>query len=203
MTPTPSSALAVDGAGFAGDPRADFAHSTDLELVRLARVERGAFTELYRRHYPAVGAYLWRRTADAHATEDLLAETFLAALQGLDRLRERDVPPRFWLLRIATNLLHKRWRDGAVRATVAEIEPPEHSDGSDATSALVLEEDQLRAQRAMRALDSDQQSVLALYYVEGLALGEIALVLDCKVGTIKSRLSRAREALAVELARRH
>lgn len=202
MTPPLSTALAAHGAGFPADGRAEFARSSDLELVRRARAERAAFTELYRRHYPAVGSYLWRRTGDAHATEDLLAETFLAALQGLDRLREREVEPRFWLLRIATNLLHKRWRDGAVRATATELEPDVHVSHADATNALVIEEDQARAQRALRALAPDQQSVLALHYVEGLALGDIALVLDCKVGTVKSRLSRARQALAIELARR-
>lgn len=202
MLPPTSSALTLDSEGFAEDAARASDREPDHELARRSRVEPGAFAELYRRHYPTVGSYLWRRTGDAHATEDLLAEVFLAALRGIDRARDERVAVRFWLLRIATNLLNKRWRDGALRSTANELELDTHTNGKDATSELQAEEEVRRARRALHSLDPEQQSVLALYYVEGLAIAEIAIVLDCKVGTVKSRLSRAREALAIQLARR-
>ena len=57
------------------------------ELVRRARSERGAFGELYRRHYDAIGAYLYRRIGCRHAAEDLLSEVFLSAMSAMPRFR--------------------------------------------------------------------------------------------------------------------
>ena len=81
--------------------------ASEREAVARAQRDPRAFAALYRAHYDAIGGYLYRRTGDAHATEDLLSEVFLKALQSLSRYRSRGVPFRFWLLRIATNAANR------------------------------------------------------------------------------------------------
>ncbi len=69
------------------------------------------------------------------------------------------------------------------------------------TAAHELDDERARVQRCLRAIAPRFQSVLALHYVEGLSVDEVARTLRCRPGTVKSRLARGRAALAAELAR--
>ena len=169
----------------------------DAALVERARHDPEAFAQLYRLHYRSIALYLWRRTADVHATEDLLSEVFLAALSSLGRYANQGIPFRHWLYRIATNAAN-RWTRARRRACVdldaasgvasAERDPPD--------------EEQRLAMTALAALSPKLQSVAILHYLEDLSVDEIASILGCRSGTVKSRLSRARDALRKALERR-
>ena len=170
------------------------------EAAALAHAQKGdaaAFGRLYRAHYPTVIGCLHRRTGDPHAAEDLAAETFLSAFKAIPRYRVTEVPLRIWLLRIATNAANK-WCAERQRLRLARVPVrPLESDPA-ADHEAVLEE----AQAALLALSAEHQAVLSLHYLESLSLDEVASVLGCKVGTVKSRLARARDAMRDELERR-
>lgn len=184
-----------------GSPRPvpDAAEAYDeAALIRRAQGgDEAAFARLYRAHYAAVVGCLYRRTGDAHAAEDLAADTFLSALKGIGKYRVTDVPLRMWLLRIATNAAN-RWAKARQRLGLVRIAGAEGEAGSEADRRAAMEE----AQAALLSLRPEHQAVLSLHYLESLGVEEVAAVLGCRIGTVKSRLARAREALRRELERR-
>ena len=80
----------------------------ECDLIERAKRDPDAFAALYQRHLPMLLDHVFRRTGDVHATEDLVADAFLIVLRSLSAYRYRGVPLRFWLLRIATNVVN-RW----------------------------------------------------------------------------------------------
>lgn len=169
-------------------------------LIAQARSDHDAFTTIYRRHYRLLMDHVYRRTGDVHATEDIVADVFLTALRTLPRYRYRGVPVRFWLLRIATNAVN-HWARRLRRHPTVVLEPdqlsPADVDGSRDSAA-----DLQRTRQALLSLPPKFQTVLSLHYFESLSVVEIAAVIGCRAGTVKSRLARAREALREKLTPR-
>jgi len=177
---------------------------SDRTLVTRAQRDAAAFAEIYRRNCHAIAGYILRRIGDRHATDDLVAEVFLAAMRALPRYRYRGVPLRAWLYRIATNTVNRWAKRNPWRNTVSlglDREPHE-SPAAASPSGEDVAGHAARARRAMLSLSLKHQSVLALHYLEDLSLEEVAVVLGCRVGTVKSRLSRARDALRERLLER-
>ncbi|MCC6677383.1 MAG: RNA polymerase sigma factor [Phycisphaerales bacterium] len=178
----------------------DAAWNPDMEaqIVARAKAEPRAFAAIYRAYYPGVVRYLFRRLGDEHTAEDLAAETFIRAMRSIGRYESRGLPLKSWLLRIATNEAHRWARRNGRRAGVTGPAPEEATAPQARADA-----DRLRVvQQAFLALPAKWQDVLALHHLEHLGVEQVALVLDCRAGTVKSRLSRAREALRRELERR-
>ncbi|MBN2446560.1 MAG: RNA polymerase sigma factor [Phycisphaerae bacterium] len=163
-------------------------------LIERAANDREAFATLYRQHYPLLCNHVYRRTGDRHATEDLVSEVFLAALRALPRYRYRGVPLKFWLLRIATNLVN-RWARRRVRLATVPLPANQVGDPGPAPASKSGEHDVEHARDALLKLSPQHQAALALHYFEGLAVKDVAIVMGCRVGTVKSRLARARDAL--------
>jgi RNA polymerase sigma-70 factor (ECF subfamily) len=179
---------------------------SEQALIARARRDAAAFAEIYRRHAHAITGYVYRRCGDAHAADDLVAEVFLAAMRALPRYRDRGVPLRAWLYRIATNTVNRwarrnTWRQ-RVRLGLERHQGEARAGESDPSERSQDTADVELARRALLSLSPHHQSVLALHYLEGLPVEEVALVLGCRVGTVKSRLSRAREALRKSLEER-
>ncbi|HUU82546.1 MAG TPA: RNA polymerase sigma factor [Phycisphaerae bacterium] len=169
-------------------------------LVERAKYDSQAFGQLYRRYYPVVAGYVYRRVGDRHATEDLVAEVFLTALRYLPRYRHRGVPVRAWFYRIASNTVN-RWARRQSRN-------PLWKSNGDALAGTPAQSDPApdgraeRARRALLSLSPKYQTVLALHYLERMTVDEVARALGCRAGTVKSRLSRGREALREKLQQR-
>ena len=152
------------------------------------------FHALFDAQYAPVYRYLAHRLGDPAAAEDLAAETFLRAYAA--RASFRPGSPRAWLFTIATNLLrdHARGagRRDAALAAWAGREPaagePEY-ELPDAQLAL-----------ALAALRVEEREALLLFAWAELSYEEIATVTGVAVGTVRSRLARARARLAAELA---
>ena len=157
-------------------------------IIARAKADPRVFSEIYQTHYRAVAACIYRRVGDVHTSEDLAAEVFIAAFRALRRFRPGAVPIRHWLLKIATNAVHRwgrrqrraAWLPGLVRG---EPSGAGETDGADALAACV------------RKLPAAQQAVIGLHYFEGLSVEEVAAALGCSPGTVKSRLARARAKL--------
>ena len=176
--------------------RIDADPDPDVRLALLARDDPSAFSPIYRRHYTTIVGYLYRRLGDSHVAEDLAADTFIAALNGLHRYRPTGAPFRAWLLRIATNLANNHVRTTARRRCgLRSIERWQRDHADDLAEHEV-------ARSALLDLSPNHQAVLSLHHVEGLSVEETAAVLGCRPGTVKSRLSRARDALRQALKER-
>ncbi len=167
----------------------------ERHLVEKARHDPEAFAELYRRHGPAVSRYLRRRIGDPETVQDLVAETFKTAWQTIARYRWRGLPIRAWLFRLATTAV-TRWlrQERRHASTPWNEEPAAPSDDPDGQRDV--------ARAALLSLPLAWQTVLSLHYLEGWSVDEVARILGCRPGTVKSRLSRGREAMRQELARK-
>lgn len=168
------------------------------DLVERAKSDRDAFSQLYRLHYRAIARYLYRRTGDAHVTEDLVSDVFFTALRTLHRFEQRGLPFRSWLYRIATNAVNnwarRKRRELRRRIVVAQREQEKIS-APDAFDS----EGRPELLRVLQSLSPKHQTVLSLHHLEGLSIEQIALVIGRSPGTIKSRLSRARKAMRKNL----
>jgi RNA polymerase sigma-70 factor, ECF subfamily len=163
------------------------------ELVAAAKEGEGeAFLRLVEVHQGQVRAFLRGLTGDRELAEDAAQETFLQAWQGLGGLRQED---RFssWLYTIArrTALKHLRQRSWAI--ALDDAPPMEDRRAPDP----VLRQD---LDAALALLDPEQRAAFLLVPVFGLEYQEAAEVLGCPIGTVASRVARARVRLAAALA---
>lgn len=163
-------------------------------LIARAQADRNAFGDLYRLHHAVIARYIHRRVGDAHLTEDLVADVFVIAMQSIKRYRQRGVPFRAWLYRVASNRVNRwarRERRKQMQSTNGEVGQLENQDAEQLDQELARE----RARRALLRLPPKYQAVLALHYLEGMPVSDVATTLGCRVGTVKSRLSRGRDQM--------
>jgi RNA polymerase sigma factor (sigma-70 family) len=172
--------------------------ATDAELwQRAVDGEPEAFGVLFERHAKPVYNYLFRRTADWALAEDLTSAVFLEAWRRRRDVRlERDLALP-WLLGVATNVLRNRrrsqWR---YRAALARIPREQGADFADDADGRLDDERRMRVVlRSLGKLPKREQDVVALCAWADLSYEEAAAALGIPVGTVRSRLSRARAQL--------
>lgn len=186
------------------EPAADLTNAQLMARVRTG--DRWAFAELVERHKDGLVAYLNRLSGSRDRAEDLAQEAFLRLYNAAGRYRERGQLTAF-LYRIATNLLRteerRERRQRRLTATFAggELPSPGSATGGEGVQDRLLRRE-LKAQltRAVAALPLRYRAPLVLAEVEGWPLKEIARLLGCREGTVKSRLFRARRQLRERLA---
>lgn len=174
----------------------------DRERVRLAQQgDQAAYGAVVRQHQDRIYRHLLHLTGSREDALELAQEVFIKAWEALPQWRP-DAQFHTWLYRIASNLA----LDVLRRRKVVQFVPLE--DDWDAPSHAPGPEAQLDARQRLRALDAamarlnpQQREVVLLREVEGLSYDEIAVVLDVDEGTVKSRLARARAALAADYDR--
>ena len=157
---------------------------------------------LFDRHAPHIYRYLARR-ADRQVADDLVAETFLAAFAKRDRYDLGHADARPWLYGIATNLVGQHRRDQArqyrvSQASAAEPEVPGHAEQVAADVTAQAMRPLLDA--ALAALPAGDRDVLLLIAFEQLTYQEVSRALGIPVGTVRSRLHRARTTVRQVLA---
>ncbi len=155
------------------------------------------FAGLFDEHAPGLHRYLSRRVGAA--ADDLVAETFLAALAGRDGYDRTKADPRAWLYGIATNLLRRHHRQElrglAATARACAGDPP-GSDPGDVVPDRVDARNRVgRLASGIADLSPDDRDVLLLTAWAGLASTDVAQVLGVPVGTVRSRLHRVRRQL--------
>jgi RNA polymerase sigma factor (sigma-70 family) len=167
---------------------------TDGELITRSVDDPEQFAGLFDRHAAAVHRYLGRRVGEL--AEDLLSETFLIAFRRRSAYRAEHVEVRPWLLGIATNVVRgherterRRYRLLARAATSPEENGPDPADSGDRLDAQALRGPLAAALAALKRPDRD---ALLLFAWGDLGYEEIAAVLGVPVGTVRSRLHRAR-----------
>lgn len=168
----------------------------ECDLIERAKHDRQAFGVLYERYRPMLLDHVYRRTGDVHATEDVVADVFMIVMRTLPRYRCRGVPLRFWMLRIATNVV-KRWARRERRRAAAALDADHLADIAAPSTPGDMRDG--RFTKALLTLPPRYQAVLSLYHLDGLSVKETAAVIGCREGTVRSRLTRARDALRVKL----
>lgn len=170
------------------------------ELRRRVRAgEREAFAELYEECAPQVHRHALRLTGDRSAAEDIMSETFLTAWRRRETVTEEGGPLLPWLLGIATHKCENA-RRGARRRIAFLARGPRPDVVPDFAPETVDRLDDTRRLRAVQdalgRLRRHEREVLSLCVWSGLDYEQAAQALGVPVGTVRSRLSRARKRLA-------
>jgi len=173
---------------------------TDLQLLAAwGEGDRSAGDQLFNRHFDSLYGFFCRKVPSRQLADDLIQTTFLACVEGRDSFR-RQSSFRTYLFAVARNKLLNHWRGhgthGVVDFTVSSL----HELGPSPRSQLAASEEQRLLLEALRRIPVDLQIAIELYYWEGMSGPELAEVLDIPEGTVRSRLRRARDALATRLA---
>ena len=175
--------------------------ASDRDLIERCQAGHdSAFEDLVRRHQGRAVNVAWQLLGNREDALEVAQDAFVRVYRTLDGFRG-DCEFTTWLYRIVVNLAHNKhrwWRrrgraqtetlDGD-RQFAAPTVPPD--------AAAVQNEFSRRLSEKIAALPVSFRDILVLRNVEGLSYEEIAAVLECSLGTVKSRIARAREALRV------
>jgi RNA polymerase sigma factor (sigma-70 family) len=158
---------------------------------------RRSFEEVVLPHLDAAFNYARWLTKNEADAEDVVQDAYVRALRFFSSLRGEDA--RAWLLTIVRNTWCGRFprRAGSPMMTVADEEADNRPDASlDPEAQLIQQQTVKRVRRALETLPTDFREVLVLRELEGLSYKEIAAIVGIPLGTVMSRLARARERMA-------
>ncbi|MHA4949600.1 RNA polymerase sigma factor [Micromonospora sp. SD19] len=167
--------------------------------ARVRAGDPGAFAELFDAYARSVYNHAFRLTADWATAEDVMAATYLQAWRSRERVTEEGGSLRPWLLGVATNEArnhtrsNRRYRRVAAALIAADLTVPDHAD--EVAGRLDDRRRIAAALDALARLRRPEREVLTLCLWEGLDYESAAEALGVPVGTVRSRLSRARARL--------
>ena len=201
MTPTPPPAAPVPASA-----------DTDLILVeRAVAGDQRAFELLVMKYQRRIERLIGRMVRDVDLVEDIAQETFIRAYRALAQFRG-EAQFYTWLYRIAVNTAKKALVDMKRNPLVSES-ALRSSDDEDETSGveneltsaetpetvLAAKEIAAAVNAAMEALPEELRQAVTLREIEGLSYEEIAEVMNCPIGTVRSRIFRARDAISAKV----
>lgn len=184
-------------ASFARPLRGRSVTRNDGHLTDLALAARGGDPAAFEQFVQATHADVWRFVAhlssDLHGADDLTQETYLRVITGLPRFAGRS-SARTWLLSIARRVVIDRYRTASVRPRIvdgpedwqvtAERSQPSTGPGFDEGVALL---------ELIEMLEPQRRDAFVLTQIQGLPYAEAATTVGCPIGTVRSRVARARE----------
>ncbi len=186
--------------------------ATDEDLVREAKDGRlEAFDELVIRYQDRIYHLIRRSVGDEQDSRELTQEAFMKAFRNLRRFRE-EAAFSTWLYRIAINLSTSKRRsyiyqrkvgkvslDATLRTRSGEVRPEPEDSSCEPTEMYRRREIQTRIQSAIDELEDSPRQMVILRDLEGMSYEEIADLLEIPIGTVRSRLHRARLDLREKL----
>ena len=170
---------------------------SDTALLAVARRRPEEFAAIFDRYFDQIYRFAAHRL-DVDAADDIAAETFIRAFAARERVYTVEDSARSWLFAIANNLIRDEWKrrrhhgaaDDAYGRQAYGVQGS-HNDGEEPPDPELV--------RALGALREDEHQVLALYAWADLTYEEIAAAVGSPIGTVRSRLSRARSRLKLAL----
>lgn len=188
--------------------------SADADALLVARAKRGetaAFEMLVVKYQRRIERLISRMVRDTDLVQDIAQESFIRAYRALPQFRGESAFYT-WLYRIAVNtakkaLVEKKRDPLVLESALASPEDGEEpsrvenelSDGETPEAVLASKEVAATVNAAIDALSEDLRQAIVLREIEGLSYEEIADVMNCPIGTVRSRIFRAREAIASKL----
>lgn len=180
----------------------------DLLIERIKEGDMGAYNDMVTRYYDRIFARVSQLLKNKQDAEEVTQDAFIRAHRGLENFRG-DASFSTWLYQIATNLAHNRYwywfrrkRDQSISLdhplsddgdlTLENVMPCQ---GENPAEATVTQEFVDRVSECMGDLNEKHKEILILRNVRNLTYDEIAQQLEISVGTVKSRIARARESL--------
>ncbi|MBI1883812.1 MAG: sigma-70 family RNA polymerase sigma factor [Chlamydiae bacterium] len=172
-------------------------------ILKAQKGDRASFEELILRFQEEAYAMALKTLGDPDEARDIVQEAFLQAYQSIRKFRQKA---RFstWLIGIVINLCHRQHRKWAQRRKyiVGSLNEPLEEKGElidkivdpspTSMEEAVHREAMRKVMRALRTLDRPSRTAMFLRDVKGMSYDEIARTLGCRIGTVKSRLNRAR-----------
>jgi RNA polymerase sigma factor (sigma-70 family) len=173
----------------------------DAEVLRRSIRSPEAFEEIFRRHHPALLRFARQRVGH-DAGEEIAARTLVVAFERRASFDGRSPSARAWLFGIASNLIRHHVRDERVHLAALGRLPidPEVEDVADA-ERLDAERRRPSLAAALSGLSDQERETFLLLVIADLTYPEIAAALDIPIGTVRSRIHRARQRLRERLAR--
>lgn len=173
---------------------------TDVDLFEAWHAgDSRAGSELFERYFPSLVRFFANKISGG-ALDDLLQQTFLAAIEARDRFRRHSKFKTF-LMAIAYNTLCNYYRGRRLGPNVDCMSTSIADLGPDADLLIANKQEQRLLLSALRHIPLDYQAVLELYYWEQMPVSEIADALSLPEGTVKTRLRRARQLVDAALER--
>jgi RNA polymerase sigma-70 factor (ECF subfamily) len=182
----------TDGSGKKSSRKRD---KENRLILQAKQGDKQAIAELYTGHVDAIYRYIWPRVRDEAIAEDLTAQVFLKALEGLPGYEPSGKPFLAWLYRIAYARVVDHWRKQDRRATLPlddTLPAREPRPGE----LLEVEDDWITAIDLLAQLTDDQQEVLMLRFIGEMSLSEVAETLGKTLGATKAVQHRALASLA-------
>jgi RNA polymerase sigma factor (sigma-70 family) len=177
-------------------PRVSASVEEDASLVKAARRDPAAFAALYRRYVTPIYRYIYSRLGNVADAENLTAQVFTEALEGLHRYRERGNFAA-WLFTIARHKVSDYYRRQRPNPPLNEaLDSP--VDGTDPLAHMVQEEALRRLAALVTRLDKEQQELLRLRFAGGLTYGEIGRIVGRSEAAIKMAVHRLLHRLEAE-----
>jgi len=171
----------------------------DHELVSRAKSgDDSAFNELMLRHYKGVLNYIYRFTNGSNSTEDLTQEVFYRVYKSLDKYKP-EAQFTTWLYKIATNLCISDYKKNKRNYSLDEITENtgnmEDNSFFDADDNVYRKELKKKIDESLKQLNEKERVAITLCKYQGFSYNEVAEVLDCTVGAVKTHIYRGRMKL--------
>jgi RNA polymerase sigma-70 factor, ECF subfamily len=150
-----------------------------------------AAEDLYRENNEHIFRFIWSRVYDAQQAEDLTGEVFTRMVANLSSYRDRSLPFRAWLYRIARNLIidyHRKESSATALADIVDNPIAHTSPEEQAEATLTLKQ----VQCALQNIDPEQREVVELRFLGELSLEEVSLVLNKSIPAVKALQHRER-----------
>jgi RNA polymerase sigma-70 factor (ECF subfamily) len=165
-----------------------------LLLLRCQMGDKNALAELIECYERPLRYFINRLLDNSELTEDIFQDTWLTVIRKIHSLREIDSFPA-WLYRIARNKVYQQLR---TKKTIVELDE-NIAAKNHAEDDIFSPEDAAKVHRCLKELPPEYREVLMLRFLEQMSYEQISHVLNCKLGTVRSRLHYAKIALKKEL----
>lgn len=168
--------------------------TAEKDLIERVKVNKQAFLEIYDAYFQKIYDYAYYRTMSQVEAEEITSQTFLAALESINRFEYRNIPVAVWLYKIASNAISDLYRKKG--RTVGLDEQQVTADyRCEPEIVAVGNSEKIQLLEYIRALPPIQQQAIILRYTQNLAYKEIAGILDKSEGAVKQLLHRGLTSL--------
>lgn len=168
--------------------------AAEQKLVEQAQTNKAAFLELYDAHFKRIYQYAYYRTLNRTEAEEITSQTFLAALENIERYEHRGVPFAVWLYKIASNKLNNLSRKKEKTVGLEEAEAIGDK-ASTPEEVFLRKNEKEELMRNLERLPALQQQAIVLRFLQDCTYREISEIMEKTEGSVKQLLYRGLTSL--------